>query len=251
MTPKFLDRCIIYAGHPSHLRVSPARAEFGELAAVPTMGALHAGHLSLIALAKFLVRFQRLRGAAQAAVVFVNPTQFGPQEDFLNYPRPVMKDLEACEKAGVDLVFHPGVEEMYPPGSQDVIVDLPAAQRRARGENTAGHFPRRMPGRRQALQHHPPHRRHLRPKRFSTAPHSDGHGGVHVLADPNRPRPVPAGRRWTRPQQPKPTVVGWRAKKGIGDQPGPSAGRAGICRGDQANQSARHHDAGMSFSSNI
>jgi pantoate--beta-alanine ligase len=122
--------------HISEFRA--ARAEFGDLALVPTMGALHAGHLSLIELAKFLVRDSK--SGATAVSIFVNPTQFGPQEDFLAYPRPVMKDLEACEKAGVDLVFAPGVEEIYPPGSQDVIVDLPALSGVLEGKHRPGHF---------------------------------------------------------------------------------------------------------------
>src|SRR5437870_10591741 len=74
---------------------------------VSTMGALHAGHEVLI---------QRARKDSEAVVVsiFVNPLQFGPNEDYTRYPRPLPQDLEICERHGVDLVFVPPVEEMYP-----------------------------------------------------------------------------------------------------------------------------------------
>jgi pantoate--beta-alanine ligase len=76
---------------------------------VPTMGALHAGHLSLM---------ERARRECDFVVVtvFVNPTQFAPHEDLARYPRPFDSDCEKCREVGVDLVFHPSVEAMYPPG---------------------------------------------------------------------------------------------------------------------------------------
>jgi pantoate--beta-alanine ligase len=77
---------------------------------VPTMGALHEGHLSLI-------RASRQRCNVTVVTIFVNPKQFGPNEDLDAYPRPLEKDLEACRTEGVDIVFVPSVEEMYPPDS--------------------------------------------------------------------------------------------------------------------------------------
>lgn len=76
---------------------------------VPTMGALHAGHLSLMERARRECDFV-------VATVFVNPTQFAPHEDLDRYPRPFATDCEKCREVGVDLVFHPDVEAMYPPG---------------------------------------------------------------------------------------------------------------------------------------
>jgi pantoate--beta-alanine ligase len=109
------------------------RARYGRLALVPTMGALHAGHMSLIAHAKN-------NAPAVAVSIFVNPTQFGPREDFTKYPRPIEEDLDKCERAGVDFVFNPSPEEMYPPGTPDIVVDLPTMSTVLEGKHRPGHF---------------------------------------------------------------------------------------------------------------
>jgi pantoate--beta-alanine ligase len=83
---------------------------------VPTMGALHAGHISLIGLAK-------ARAAVTIASIFVNPLQFGPNEDLAKYPRPIEKDLALLEEAGIDAVFLPAVEELYAPGASTFVVE--------------------------------------------------------------------------------------------------------------------------------
>jgi pantoate--beta-alanine ligase len=85
--------------------------EAGRLALVPTMGALHRGHLALVAEG-------RRRAANVAVSIFVNPTQFGPNEDFAKYPRPIERDLELCREAGVRLAFTPPPAEMYPSGER-------------------------------------------------------------------------------------------------------------------------------------
>ncbi|WP_219463358.1 pantoate--beta-alanine ligase [Nonomuraea rhizosphaerae] len=83
----------------------------GSLALVPTMGALHEGHRSLI-------REARVRAEQVVVSIFVNPLQFAPNEDFSRYPRTFDADLEACQAEGVDVVLAPSAEDMYPPGSQ-------------------------------------------------------------------------------------------------------------------------------------
>jgi len=93
----------------ARLAVRRARQAGRSVHLVPTMGALHEGHMSLI-------RAARAPGRFVAVSIFVNPTQFGPGEDLEKYPRPVEADLALCRSAGVDLVFMPSPEQMYPEG---------------------------------------------------------------------------------------------------------------------------------------
>ncbi len=106
---------------------------FGVLALVPTMGALHAGHLSLVEVAKS-------KADTVAVSIFVNPTQFGRGEDFTKYPRPIESDLAKCEAAGVDWVFAPGEDEMYPANSPSIVIDLPTVDNVLEGKHRPGHF---------------------------------------------------------------------------------------------------------------
>jgi pantoate--beta-alanine ligase len=99
---------------------------------VPTMGALHEGHLSL-------VRAAKARCDVVAASIFVNPTQFGPNEDFAKYPRSFERDRELLENAGVELLFAPSVEEMYP-GDAVTFVTVEGLSERLCGKSRPGHF---------------------------------------------------------------------------------------------------------------
>jgi pantoate--beta-alanine ligase len=99
---------------------------------VPTMGALHAGHLALAERA-------RAECATLVLSIFVNPTQFGPHEDYARYPRPIERDRELARQAGVDLLFVPTVEEMYPPGAAS-WVEVEGLSARWEGEHRPGHF---------------------------------------------------------------------------------------------------------------
>jgi pantoate--beta-alanine ligase len=105
----------------------------GPVALVPTMGALHEGH-------RTLVRAARERAAAVVVSVFVNPTQFGPGEDFDRYPRTWDADLAALAEEGADLVFHPDVDDVYPPGALGVTVDPGPLGSVFEGAVRPGHF---------------------------------------------------------------------------------------------------------------
>jgi pantoate--beta-alanine ligase len=112
--------------------VTRARSAAKTIGLVPTMGALHEGHLSL-------VRAARGQCDLTIATIFVNPTQFGPHEDFDKYPRTMRQDLEALEGAGADVVFAPDRETMYPPGFS-TYVDPPEIARLWEGQCRPGHF---------------------------------------------------------------------------------------------------------------
>ncbi len=110
------------------------RSEGRRIAFVPTMGNLHAGHLSLIEMA-------RRHGDRFIASIFVNPMQFGPNEDFAHYPRTPTQDARMLADAGCDLMFMPDVVEIYPNGSERATkVEVPGLSSILDGEFRPGHF---------------------------------------------------------------------------------------------------------------
>jgi pantoate--beta-alanine ligase len=113
--------------------VREVRAGGGTVALVPTMGFLHEGHMSLVDRARELADWV-------AMSIFVNPMQFGPKEDLAKYPRDLERDLEMARARGVDLVFAPEVEEMYPHGEPQVSVVPGALAERMEGAIRPGHF---------------------------------------------------------------------------------------------------------------
>ena len=118
----------------AEMRAACAEARRGgkRLGFVPTMGALHEGHLSL-------VRAARARCDVVAASIFVNPTQFGPNEDFSKYPRSFERDREMLEAEGVGLIFAPSVEGMYPKGAV-TFVTVEGLSEKLCGRSRPGHF---------------------------------------------------------------------------------------------------------------
>ncbi len=113
-------------------RAEDLRRDGRKLVVVPTMGALHEGHLSLL-------RAGRARGDILLLTIFVNPTQFGPKEDLAKYPRDEAGDLAKARACGIDLAFCPEAAAMYPPGAQ-TFVEVRELQKPLCGASRPGHF---------------------------------------------------------------------------------------------------------------
>ena len=123
---------VLKATQPCRDAVRAARKKGDLVGLVPTMGALHEGHLSLIRTAKQQCNYV-------AVTIFVNPTQFRAGEDFEGYPRTAEEDLAACRSCGVDLVLAPDVATMYP-GGELTAVHVPGVTDGLCGANRPGHF---------------------------------------------------------------------------------------------------------------
>lgn len=127
-----MNAAIVTEIAPLRRALAEARRCGRTIGLVPTMGALHAGHLSLIEAA-------RAETGYVVVSIFVNPTQFGPNEDLNRYPRPLERDLQLCSQSGVDLVFHPRPEVMYPPDYR-TFVEVTGLQEGLCGAARPGHF---------------------------------------------------------------------------------------------------------------
>ncbi len=135
MTPRFTPGQLhVHSGLKDMVATARAlRAVGRKIALVPTMGALHDGHRQLMRTAR------RLPGCVLATSIFVNPLQFGPDEDYDRYPRPLDDDLKVCEEERVELVFAPSREEMYP-GGPEITVDPGPLGSELEGASRPGHF---------------------------------------------------------------------------------------------------------------
>jgi len=111
----------------------PSRLASSPVAYVPTLGALHDGHASLMRVARRL-------GDVVVASIFVNPTQFGPGEDLQKYPRSLDADLDMCSRENVDIVYVPAVETIYPEGTQGITIDPGPAGDLLEGQRRPQHF---------------------------------------------------------------------------------------------------------------
>lgn len=120
---------------PSQMKaLSKTQKESGKsIGFVPTMGALHVGHLSLV---------KRAKQVCDVVVVsvFVNPTQFGKNEDLDKYPRDIVKDSNLCELAGADYLFHPSANDIYGNGEESLLVSFPELSNKLCGKFRPGHF---------------------------------------------------------------------------------------------------------------
>lgn len=112
--------------------IATARSHGHRIGCVPTMGALHPGHLSLVA-------ESRRRAGFHVLTIFVNPTQFAPTEDLAKYPRPIEQDLHLCRQAGVNVVYMPEIKALYPDG-YDTWVTVDGMSKVLEGEFRPTHF---------------------------------------------------------------------------------------------------------------
>jgi pantoate--beta-alanine ligase len=117
----------------SKVGIGPGIGPGNVVGLVPTMGALHAGHASLI-------RVARAACTHVAVSLFVNPTQFGPGEDYARYPRSFAADCALAEQEGADVLFAPSVEELYPNGPASTFVEVAGLGDRLDGASRPGHF---------------------------------------------------------------------------------------------------------------
>jgi pantoate--beta-alanine ligase len=123
---------VLHDPHEVYSQLDFARRKGDLVGLVPTMGALHEGHLSLVQAAQKICQ-------QTVATIFVNPTQFGPNEDLAKYPRTLESDLESLERVGTNFVFVPKAQTLYPVGFS-TMVDPPDVAKELEGKIRPGHF---------------------------------------------------------------------------------------------------------------
>ncbi len=149
--------------------LAAVRRDGHRIGLVPTMGALHEGHLSLVRAAQAECEFT-------VVTIYVNPSQFGPAEDYRRYPRTLSCRSGCLARVGADVVFAPANEEVYPP-AYSTWVEVGGVAQPVGGRVPAHPFPRRGHDRAQALQHGRRRRRLFRPEGLPAGPGRAAHGG--------------------------------------------------------------------------
>ena len=207
-------------------RAEDLRRDGRRIAVVPTMGALHEGHLTLL-------RAARARADIVILTIFVNPTQFGPNEDLAQYPRDEAGDIAKARTCGIDLAFCPEASAMYPPGAQ-TFVEVRELQKPLCGASRPGPLRRRRDDRQQAVPHHAAAPRGVRREGLPAARDHPAHGARPRLRHRDRRRADrPRGRTASRCRRATPTCRPSSARAALALSRGLAAAEAAVKAGER------------------